>query len=158
MSHSLRLQSWGMAFFVWSYNCSFLLPALELLFRFSFVSQTVGNTSFYSMPIVFNSYIFVTERKNSDQEISDSINNFAVHYPQISQQKSENPGYFLLRNAIAILFALKQHRKSNAIIFFFFLISYVCITYLSFRSQWDLENPLNDLKVCSQKHFFLLSH
>ena len=33
-------------------------------------------------------------------------------------------------------------------------MSYVCITCFSIRSHCDLENPLNDLKVCSKKYFF----
>ena len=78
------------------------------------------NTLFYSMHIVFNSYIFVTGRNDSDQKVSDGINNFAVHYPQVSRQKNENPAYFLWSISTAILFALKQYQKSNTRIFSFF--------------------------------------
>ena len=35
-----------------------------------------------------------------------------------------------------------------------FLISYVCITCLSIRSQWDWENSLDNLRVFSKKYFF----
>ena len=42
--------------------------------------------------------------------------------------------------------------------FFPFWINYVCITCFSIRSQCDLENIFNDLKVCGKKYFFLLSH
>ena len=52
------------------------------------------NSSFCSTDSVFNSYIFVTRRNNSDQKASDGINNFAVHYPHASRQESENPAYF----------------------------------------------------------------
>ena len=38
--------------------------------------------------------------------------------------------------------------------FFRFLISYACITYQSIRSQCDLENPLNGLKICGKKYLF----
>ena len=112
------------------------------------------NTSFCSTHSAFKSYIFVTGRNDSDQKASDDINNFAVHHPHVSRQKSENPAYFLLSISIAILFSLKQHRQSNTRIFSLFLISYVCITCLSIRSQCDLENPLNDLKVYGKKYFF----
>ena len=74
------------------------------------------NTSFYSRQIVFNSYIFVNGREDSDQKVGDGMKDFTVHYPQVFRQKGENPAYFLLRISIAILFALKQHRESN---FFF---------------------------------------
>ena len=47
-----------------------------------------------------------------------------------------------------------QHQNSNTRIFSIFLISYVYITCLSIRSQCDLENPLNDLKVCGKKYLF----
>ena len=69
------------------------------------------DTSFYSTHIVFSSYIFVTERNVSDQKISDVINNFTIHHPRVSRQKSENPAYFLLSISIATLFALKQYQK-----------------------------------------------
>ena len=105
------------------------------------------DTSFYSTHIIFSSYIFVIGRNDSDQKISDIINNFTIHYPQVSRQKNENPAYFLLSISIEILFALKQYQKSNTRTFFLSSISYVCITCLTIRSQCDLENPLNDLKV-----------
>ena len=111
------------------------------------------DTSFYSMYIVFSSYIFITGRNDSDQKISDVINNFTIHYPQVSRQKSENPAYLLLSISIVILLALKQYQKSNTIIFFILSISYVSITCLTIRSQCDLENPHNDLKVCGKKYF-----
>ena len=95
-----------------------------------------------------------TGRKDSGQKFGDGINNFAFHYPRVSRQKSGNLVCFLLSISIAILFALKQHWISNTRIFSPFLISYVCITCFSIRSQCDLENPLNDLKVCSKKYFF----
>ena len=116
------------------------------------------NTSFCSTHSVFNPYIFVTGRNNSDQKASDGIYNFAVHYPYVSRQMIKNPAYFLLSISIAILFALKQHRKSNTRICSPSLISFVCITCLSIRSHCDLENPPNDLQVCGKKSFFLLSH
>ena len=78
------------------------------------------NTLFCSTHSVFNSYIFVTGRNDSDQNASDGINNFAVHYPHISRQKSENPAYFFLNISVAILFALKQHQKSNTRMFSLF--------------------------------------
>ena len=88
---------------------------------------------------VLSSYIFVTGRNDSDQKANNGINNFVVHYQHVSRQKSENLAYFLLSISIAVLFALKQHRKSNTRIFPLFLISYICITCLSIRSQCDLE-------------------
>ena len=48
----------------------------------------IFNTSFYSTRIVFNSYIFVTGRKDSDQKVGDGTNNFTVHYPKVYRQKS----------------------------------------------------------------------
>ena len=36
----------------------------------------------------------------------------------------------------------------------FFLISYVCITCISIRSQCDLVNPFVALKVCGKKYLF----
>ena len=69
------------------------------------------NTSFHSTHIVFSSYIFVTGRNDSDQKISDVINNFTIHHPQVYRQKSENPAYFLLSISIVVLFALKQCQK-----------------------------------------------
>ena len=95
----------------------------------------------------------MTGRKDSKQKVSDGEKDFAIHYPKVTQQRIENPTYFLLSISIAILFALKQHRKSNTNIFPF---SY--ITYLSVRSQCDLENPLNDLKGCSKKYIFLMCY
>ena len=110
------------------------------------------NTSSYSTHSIFNSYIFVSGRNDSDQKVSDGINNFAIRYPQVSRQTSEGPAYFLLIILIAILFGLKQHRKSITKFLLPFLISYRCITCLSIRSQCDLENPLNYLKVCGKKY------
>ena len=78
------------------------------------------NTSFSSTHSVFNSYIFVTGRNDSDQKASDDISNFVVHYPHVSRQKIENPAYFLLSISITILFSLKQHQKSNTRIFSLF--------------------------------------
>ena len=112
------------------------------------------NASFCSSHSVFNSYIFVTGRNDYDQKARDGINNFAVHYPHVSQQKSQNPAYFLLSFSIAILFTLKLHQKSNTRMFSLFLISYACITCLSIRSRCNLENPVNDLNVCGKKYFF----
>ena len=112
------------------------------------------NTSFCSTHNAFNSYIFVTGRNGSDLKANDSISNFAVHYPHVSRQKSESPAYFLLTISIAMLFGLKQHQKSNTRIFFFFSISYACITCHSIRSQCNLENTLNDLRVCGKKYVF----
>ena len=43
------------------------------------------NTSFCITHIVFNSYIFVTGRNDSDQKASDGINNFIVCYPHLSR-------------------------------------------------------------------------
>ena len=83
------------------------------------------DTSFYNTHIVSSSYIFVTGRNQSDQKISDVINNFTIHDPQVLREKSENPVYFLLSVSIAILLALKQYQKSNTRIFFIFPISYV---------------------------------
>ena len=71
------------------------------------------NTSFCNTHNAFNPYIFVTGKKDSDQRASDEISNFALDYPHVSRQKSENTAYFLLSISIAILFALKQHQKSN---------------------------------------------
>ena len=116
------------------------------------------NTSFCSTHRVFNSYIFESGRNDSDQKASDSINNFTVHYPHVSQQMSENPTCFFFSISIAMLFPLQQHQKSNMRIFSLFIISYVCITCLSPRSQCDLENPLHDLTVYGKNYFFLLSH
>ena len=65
------------------------------------------NASFCSTHCVFNSYIFVTRGNDYQQKASYGVNNFTVHYPHVSQQKSENPSYFSLSISIAILFALK---------------------------------------------------
>ena len=91
--------------------------------------------------------MFLSGRNDSDQKASDSINNFTVHYPHVSQQMSENPTCFFFSISIAMLFPLQQHQKSNMRIFSLFIISYVCITCLSPRSQCDLENPLHDLLI-----------
>ena len=78
------------------------------------------NTLFCSTHSVFNSYILVTGRNDSDQNASDGINNFAVHYPHISRQKSENPAYFFLSISVAILFVLKQYQNQIRECFPFF--------------------------------------
>ena len=71
------------------------------------------NTSFCNTHNAFNSCIFVTGKNDSDQNASDGISNFAVHYPHVSRQKCENPAYFLMSVSITILFALKQHPKNQ---------------------------------------------
>ena len=98
---------------------------------------------------VFNSYIFVTGRNDSEQKASDGINNFTVHYPHVFQQELKP---FLFFISIAILFALTPYGKSNKRIFSLFLINYVCINYLPIRTQCDLENPINNLKICGKKY------
>ena len=116
------------------------------------------NTSFYSTHIIFNSYIFVTGRKHSDRKVIGGTNISTVHYPQVSQEKSEDTAYFLLTYFNSGSICSKTAPKINHENSLPYLISYVCITYLSLRSHCDLENPLKDLKVCSKKYFFLLSH
>ena len=84
------------------------------------------NTSFCNAHKAFNAYIFVTGRNDSDQEANDGISNFTVHYPLVSQQKSENPAYFLLLRYQSYLYCdnnpicPKQHQKLNTRIFPFF--------------------------------------
>ena len=59
-------------------------------------------SNLFNTHIVFNSLIFVAGRKDCDQKVGDGTNNF-----------TEDPAYFLLISSIAILFALKQLRKSH---------------------------------------------
>ena len=77
---------------------------------------------------------------------------FTLH--RCLSKKKWKPYSILLSLSLTILLAQKQHRKSNTTIFSPFLISYVCITSLSIRSQCDWENSLDDLKVFSKKYFF----
>ena len=73
-------------------------------------------------------------------------------------KKGKDLVYLLLNISMAILFVLKQPRKSNYEDFcLLFVISYACITCFTVRSHCDLENPLYYLKGCS-KYSFLLSH
>ena len=101
---------------------------------------------------IFNSYIFATGRKDSDRLVGDGIKIFTIHYPQVSQQKSEDLVYFLLNISIAILSVLKTLRKSKTRSFSVF--HQLCLHYLPLNiSNWDLENTLNNLKVSNKKCF-----
>ena len=94
----------------------------------------------------------MTGRKDSDPIVGDFIKIFTIHYPQVCQQKSEDLVYFLLNISVAILFVLKTLRKSKTRSFSFF--RQLCLHYLPLnRSNWDLENPLNNLKVSNKKYF-----
>ena len=82
------------------------------------------NTLFYSMHIVFNSYIFVTGRNDSDQKVSDGINNFAVHYPQVSRQKKWEPCLFFMKYFNSNPICPKTVSKIKYKNFFLFSITY----------------------------------
>ena len=80
----------------------------------------------------------------------DATNKFAVHYPQVSRQKSVSPAFFLLSILIAIVFALKQLRKPNT------RVPVLLTSQLDLTVIQKIVSMTSKLVV--RNIFFLLSH
>ena len=81
----------------------------------------------------------------------DATNKFAVHYPQVSRQKSVSPVFFLLSILIAIVvFALKQLRKPNT------RVPVLLTSQLDLTVIQKIVSMTSKLVV--RNIFFLLSH
>ena len=86
------------------------------------------NTLFQSFHSIFNPYIFVTGRKDSNQRRHKKD---TIHYPQVSWQNSEDLAYFFIEYFHSDPICPKTALKIKYEDFVPFLISYAGIICLS---------------------------